>query len=209
MRIPLLVPVVALTVAQPSAYAQVGPWGNVKAWTGSLTIEATATGKGPTGSWGSTMTYKATGPFTISDNAMPDGAHMRWPMLGAEDVSDPQKVASASTRWQSRVTGHFEAKGVDEAMRPFSVTCDADHQQLAKVEVSINATEPTFFLWVTAPAAQFKCRGPAGSPTPGGLPQADFELTGPRGTPGPVSGTKTFTVASTTIKVSFDMAPAK
>lgn len=194
MRRCLLAASAALTVAQGSAFAQ-GAWGTVKSWTGTMTIEATDTRK--QGSFSSKMTYKATGPFTISDDALPDGSHVMWPMPNAE-------------RWQARVVASYAAKGVGELGDPYSVTCAADNQKAAMVGVMIDPRAPKYVLSVTAPAAKFKCSGYQEGWQPNApIPQTAFQLTGPRGAPGPVSGTKVFTVLTTTIQVSFTMAPRR
>jgi hypothetical protein len=196
----------ALTLAQGIAVAQ-GSWGKVKSWTGTVTIEATDSQKGENSS--STMTYKATGGFTITDDMLPDGSHMQWPMPGVETLSDPKRAETAYDRWQSQVVASYEANGIGETGKPFTVKCSADNRQAARVGVTINPSEPTYVFEVSPPEAKFKCSTPDGSPPNGRLRQSNFRLTGPRNAPGPVSGTKSFTVGTTTIKVTFNMSPSR
>lgn len=194
-----------LTLATGIAVAQ-GAWGNVKSWTGTVTIEATDAGKGP---WGtSTMTYRATGDFKISDDMMPDGAHMQWPMPGVEAMSDPKQAETVYDRWNARVVASYEARGVDESGNPFTVKCTADNAELSRVGVTIHPTEPTYVFEVTAPPAQFKCNTTNRNPN-ANLRQVSYRLTAPRKAPGPVTNTKTFTVGTGTVKVTYNMAPSR
>jgi hypothetical protein len=73
--------------------------------------------------------------------------------------------------------------------------------------VTINPVAPTYVVQVVAPDPLFKCTGQV--PTTNALQQMNFQLTGARGAPGPVSGTETFTVGTSTIKVSYNMAPSR
>ena len=195
-----------LRLAPATALAQ-GPWGNVKSWTGTMTIEATDLDKSETGS--SKMTYRATGEFTIVDDMLPDGSHMQWPMPSVETLSDPKQAESANARWQSRVVASYDAKGLDEQGGPWSVTCTADNKQASLVGVTINPTAPTYVMEVEAPQAVFRCTGATHSAPNGRLRQVHFRLSGPRGEPGPVSGTETFTVETSKITVTYRMAPSK
>jgi hypothetical protein len=198
---------VAAAIMLPQDVEAQGPWGNVKSWTGTVTIEAIDTRKGEIIS--STMNYKASGKFTISDDMMPDGSHVMWPMPSAEAMSDPKKMAAANEAWQTRVIATYDAKLANESGgQPASVKCAADNQQSMQIGVGISPTEPTYFLSVTAPEALFKCTGGTHGLNPPRLQQSSFRLTGPRGAPGKVSGTKTFTAGTSTIKVTYDMAPA-
>jgi hypothetical protein len=194
-----------LALAPGIAVAQ-GSWGKVKSWTGNVTIEATDVDKGEMGS--STMTYKATGDFTISDDMLPDGSHMQWPMPGVETLSDPKRAETAYDRWQTHVVASYERSGVNEIGKPFSVKCTADNRQASKVGVTINPTEPTYVFEVSPPEAKFKCSGPEAPPN-GRLRQANFRLTAPRKAPGPHSGTKTFTAGTSTITVTYNMGPSR
>jgi hypothetical protein len=202
----ILILAAVLTLARGTAIAQY-EWAHVKSWAGSVTIEATDAQKGELGS--STMTYKATGDFTISDNMLPDGAHMQWPMPSAEEMSDPKRAAAAYERWQSRVVAKFEFKGINELGQPFTVTCTADNPQPTMISVAVDPTKTEYVVAVTAPRALFKCSGPEVARPNGSLRQETFELRGPRGAPGRINGTKTFTVGTSTIKVTYTMAPSK
>jgi hypothetical protein len=199
-----------LTLAPGIAVAQ-GSWGNVKSWKGTVTVEATDVQKreGAALTLSATMTYKATGEFTISDDMLPDGSHMQWPMPSVEAMSDPKRAETVYDRWQSQVVASYEANGLDESRNPFTVRCTADNQQPAKVGVTVQPTEPKYFFEVSPPKAQFKCSGESGRFPNGRLPQASFRLTGTRKEPGPVSGTQTFTVGTATIKVTYNMSPSK
>jgi hypothetical protein len=196
----------ALTLSQGIALAQ-GSWGAVKSWTGTVTIEATDNRKGEGGS--STMTYKATGDFTISDDMMPDGSHMQWPMPSVEAMSDPKQRETVYDRWQAHVVASYESNGKNEAGQSVSVKCAADNRKASRLGLTINPTEPTYVLQVSAPEALFKCTDPSFGAPNGGLQQESFSLTGPRKAPGPVSGSQTFTVGTSTIKISFTMAPTR
>lgn len=196
----------ALTLAPGIAVAQ-GSWGNVRAWTGSVTIEATDTRKGEGVT--SKMTYKATGDFKITDDMMPAGSHMQWPMPSVEAMSDPKQAETVYDRWQAHVVASYEANGINESGSPFTVKCTADNRKASRLGLTIHPTEPTYVFEVTPPEAKFQCSGPSG-PTPNGrLQQANFRLTGPRKAPGPISDTKTFTVGTSTIKVTYNVAPSK
>ena len=206
MRTSLLTLTAALTLAQGIAVAQ-GLWGNVKSWTGTVTIEANDAEKVEGSS--STMTYKATGDFKITDDMMPEGSHMQWPMPSVQTLTDPKKAETAYDRWQAHVVASYERNAVDEQGKPFTVKCTADNQKASRVGVTINPTGPTYVFEVDAPDAQFKCTGPPGSTPNGKLRQTHFRLTGPRKAPGPHGDTKTFTVGTTNIKVTYKMAPSR
>jgi hypothetical protein len=210
MRASILTLAAALSMVPSFARAQgPGPWGNVKSWTGSVTIEATQSVKREDG-FTSTMSYKATGPVTLTDGALGDGDHVQWPMPNPESLADPAKAGSAFTPWKAHITGTYQAKGVDEGGKPFAITCSADGAELARVFMAINPMDDTYTFQVNAPPIQFKCSKPDGPHPTFNLPQAAFELRGgPRGQPHPVSGEKTFTTGNATIKVSYSMAPAK
>jgi hypothetical protein len=179
----------------------------VKSWTGTVTIEATDSRKGEGGS--STMTYTATGDFKISDDMMPDGSHMQWPMPSVEAMSDPKQRETVYDRWQAHVVASYESSGKNEAGQIVTVRCAADNRKASKVGLTSNPTQPTYLLQVSAPEALFKCTDPSFSTPNGGLQQESFSLTGPRKAPGPVNGTQTFTVGTSTIKISFSMAPTR
>lgn len=197
-----------LTLAGDVAIAQF-EWANVKSWTGSVTIEATDVRKGEgVLANSSKMTYKATGDFTISDDQLPDGAHMQWPMPSIEAMTDPKRAETAFARWESRVVASYESKGVNENGQPFTVTCTADNRQPAGVGLAVDPGKPEYVVSVSSPPAQFKCSGPFGAPS-GNLQQVAFELRGPRGAPGRINGTKTFSAGTSTIKVTYTMTPAK
>src|SRR5690606_22216665 len=205
MRAPVLTIAVLLTLAPGPAAAQ-GPWGRVKAWTGSVTVEATENHKFPT--YTSTTTYQATGEFTASDDALGDGDHVMWPMVNPELASDPAKYAASQTPWQARVAASYEAAGKDLEGNAFSTKCTADNQKAASV--GIIATGEDYVFSVTLPEAVFKCTTTGSGPTPNGrFHQATLQFGGPQGQPGPVTGTKTFTIGAKVIKVSFTMKPVK
>ena len=187
MRTPGLMVAAALTLGQGMAAAQ-GAWGSVKSWSGTVTIEATD----------KRLNYKATGDFTISDDVLPDGSHVMWPM----------PASAASEHWRARVVASYEAKTVSESGDPIVVSCKADNQKASRVGVTIDPRAPKYVFSVSAPEAIYKCSGNGPKPN-SRLPQTDFQVTGPRGAPGQVSGTEVFTVGMTTIKVSFTMAPSR
>src|SRR5687767_5809388 len=173
---------VAALVALTRGVEAQGPWGNVKSWTGSVTIEVVDSRKGEAMS--SEMKYTATGGFTISDDMLPDGSHVMWPMPGAEAMSDPQKMAAATDAWQSHVVATFQATVPNESGgAPATVTCSADNKAASQVALTINP--------------------------PVSIQPPTFKLTGARGAPGAVSGTQTFTVGTSIIKVTYNMAPSK
>lgn len=207
MRTPTLTLAVLLSLVPGTATAQ-SPWGSVKAWTGSVTVEATESRKFAT--YSSTMTYKATGEFTAADDVMGDGDHVMWPMPNPELASDPAKYAAAQTPWQARVAASYEASGKDLDGNPFSTRCMADNQKATVVGVITSANDYVFS--VSVPDAVFTCTktGTGTAPTPNGrVHQATLQLRGPQPQPGPVNGTKTFTVGDMVIKVSFAMKPVK
>lgn len=207
MRTPTLTVAALLTLVPATATAQ-GPWGRVKAWTGSVTVEATENHKFPNHT--STTTYQATGEFTASDDALGDGDHVMWPMANPELAADPAKYAASQTPWQARVVASFEAAGKDLEGNPFNTKCTADNQKAASV--GIMATGEDYVFSVTLPEAVFKCTttGSGSGPTANGrFHQATLQLGGPQGQPGPVTGTKTFTIGDKVIKVSFTMKPVR
>ena len=200
--------IAALTLHSVGMLAQ-GPWGNVKSWTGTITIEATDTVKNQFGV--ATLTYKATGPFTAADEMMPDGSHMQWPMPGVETLSDPNKAKTAYDVWQARVVATYNFKGVDEMGKPTTLSCSADHQAPSRAGVTVNPTADEYVFVVTAPEADFTCsdKTKKRNLSTGPLRKSSLRLTGPRGAPGQVNNTKDFTIETTTAKVTFNMAPAK
>lgn len=207
MRTPTLTLAALLTLLPATAAAQ-GPWGKVKAWTGSVTVEATENRKFP--NYTSTLTYKATGEFTASDDALGDGDHVMWPMANPELASDPEKYSATMTPWRARVVASYEATGKDLEGNAFSVRCTAGNQKAASVGVM--ATGEDYVFSVSPPDAVFTCAntGTGSGPTANGrIHQATLQLGGPQGQPGPVTGTKTFTIGEKVIKVSFAMKPVK
>ena len=205
MRIVLLMVAAALMLAPDLAGAQ-DPWSSVKTWAGTVTVDATGGQKGDGYSW--KLTYKATGNFAATDDMLPDGNHVQWPMPGVETMTDPKKVGTAYDTWQAHVTARLEAQWVDEMGEPHSKSCAADYQKPAKVGVLIQPMAPTYAVSVTAPEMNFTCTGHDGGPGPGKyLQQAPFNVPGQRGAPGPVNGTKTFNVEPYTVTVSYQMAP--
>lgn len=208
MRITVLT-LAGLVLVQDIAAAQ-GSWGRVKAWTGTATVEATETRKFAT--YGATLTYKATGDFTISDDALGDGDHIMWPMPNPESAGDPVKYAAAYEPWQARVTASYDASGKDMEGNSFNTKCLADGQKAARLGVSANPGTSDYVLSVSLPDAVFKCSttGTGSGPSPNGrVHQPALQVTGPMGEPGPVTGTKTFTVGDKVIKVTFTMKPVK
>jgi hypothetical protein len=204
----LILAVGAAVTLSPNITVAQGEWGNVKSWTGTVTI--VATDNQAVGNMTSKMTWKASGPFTITDGMMPAGAHMQWPMPGVEEMSDPKKAETAYDRWQARVVASYEQEGLDEQGKPYAYKCTADNQQAARFGVTINPMAPTYVVNVSPPVAIFKCSGAgAHAPPNGHLQMVGFELTGPRGVPGPKSGTKTFNASTQTITVSYSMGPTK
>lgn len=206
MRISALTFAAAFTLAPGTAIAQF-EWANVKSWSGNLTIEATDVRKGEGSS--SRMTYKATGDFKLADDQLPDGAHMQWPMPSIEEMTDPKRAETAFDKWQSRVVATYEFNGLDEVGKPFTVTCTADNRQPGKVGLGVDPGKPEYVVSVNSPPAQFKCSGPDGFKPGPNLQQVAFELRGKRGAPGPINGTKTFTAGTSTIKITYSMAPSK
>lgn len=203
MRTCLMTVVATLTLAGGPAVAQ--DWSNVKSWTGTVKIEASETKK--QANFSSTMTYRATGDFTISDDALPAGSHVQWPFPNPEKLTDPNALQAAYERWQSHVVASYEAKGVDENGEAFAVTCAADNRQTSRIGVASGPMAPNYVVNVSAPDASFKCSGRG--PTPDKhLPQRDFELNGPKA-PGPVTVTKVFNVLTTNIKIAVAMAPSR
>lgn len=197
----------ALTLTWSTALAQ-DPWADVKSWSGTVTIEATdkRTGEAAT----ATLTYTATGAFTIVDEAMPDGAHMQWPMPGPETLSDPAQAAAAFERWQARVVARFEFRGTNEMGEPLTTTCAADSRVRSGVGVAIDPTNDEYVFSVTPPSPEFTCeQSSAAVGSTGFLLRSAFSLRGPRGEPGQVSNTQTFTIETTTVTVSFTMTPTK
>jgi hypothetical protein len=207
MRTIVLLGAAGLMLVQDMAGAQ-DPWSSVKTWAGTVTVEATGSEKGESYSW--SQTYKATGAFKATDDMLPDGNHVQWPMPSVETMTDPSKAATAYQTWQAHVTARYEAKWADEMGRPRSKTCAADHAQPAAVGVLIQPMAPTYSVSVTAPEMKFKCTGDEGGPVPGKyLQQPPFNVPGQRGAPAPVSGSKTFAVGHHTVTVSYEMAPSK
>ena len=203
-------PIVASLVALASSTVLwQGPWGNVKSWTGTVDIEATDTRKSEFGA--ATLTYRATGPFTIADDMLPDGAHMQWPMPSPETLADPTRAAAAYERWRAHVTARYDFKGFNEMGQPVTLTCTADNQLRSGVAVAINPMAPEYTFQVTAPDPEFTCsdKSTKQNLNTGFLRRGALEITGPRGDPGQVTGTKTFTIETTTVKVTFTMAPTK
>ncbi len=206
MRSHLLLAALALVLAPRAVTAQ-GPWGNVQAWTGTITIEAADSGATQGGRW--TLTYKATGPVTLADNMMPEGSHMLWPMAGAEDLSDPKKLEAMQKPWLARVTGRYEARGVDETGHAYSQSCVADTTVATPAGLTIDPANPTYVFQITPPRVKFACSGPPGTPTPVLNLPGSVSLTGPRGDPGPVRGTQRFTTTRMLTNVSFQLEPRK
>lgn len=205
MRIVLLMVAAALLLVQDLAGAQ-DPWSSVKTWAGSVTVDATGSQKGEGYSW--KLTYKATGNFAATDDMLPDGNHVQWPMPSVETMTDPNKVATAYDTWQAQVTARLEAQWADEMGQSHSKSCAAEYVKPARVGVLIQPMAPTYAVSVTAPEMNFTCTGDDGGPGPGTyLQQPPFNVPGQRGAPGPVSGTKTFNVEPYTVTVSYKMAP--
>jgi hypothetical protein len=132
-------------------------------------------------------------------------------MPNPEAMTDPKRAAAAFDRWQARVTASYDFKGVNEMGQSHTVKCVADSQILSNVAVTINPTGPEYIFQVMAPDAEFKCsdQSTKRNLNTGFLRRGPLELTGPRGEPAQVTNTKTFSIETTTIKVSFAMAPSR
>ena len=201
-----LLTVLGLTDA--SSLAAQGAWGKVRAWAGTVTIEITQQEKTETSSW--VFTYRATGDFRISDDALPDGDHMQWPMPNPEAMTDPAKVQAAYKPWQARAVATYEFKGVDEAGQAVTARCTADELQASSLGVISDPAAPKFILQVTAPHPKYSCTGEWAQMVTVPRPQqAAYSLGGPRGEPGPVTGTQTFTEGARRSTVTYKFAPAK
>jgi hypothetical protein len=196
----------ASALAATSAALAQEPWMNVRSWSGTVTVEVTDTRKNE--SYSSKTTFRAAGPFTISDDMLPAGNHVQWPMPGVEVLSDPAKAQTAWDTWQAHLTGTHETKGADESGKPFSGTCTADEGKASKVSLAIDPTSAGYVFHVSVPQADFTC--PPRIPPPGAyLQQVEFDLKGEHRTPGRLSGSKIFPAANGTVKVSYEMAPSK
>ncbi len=209
MRTMVFTVAAGLTLVHGIAAAQ-GSWGRVKTWTGTATAEATETRKFAT--YTATLTYKATGDFTISDDALGDGDHIMWPMPNPESASDPAKYAAAYEPWQARVTASYEASGKDMEGGSFNTKCQADGQKAARLGVVASPGTSDYVFEISLPDAVFRCTttGTGSGPSHSGrVHQAALRITGPQGEPGPVTGTKTFTFENMIIKATFSMKPAK
>ena len=154
MRTVQLVIATALMLALDFAGAQ-DPWSSVKTWAGTVTVDATGSQKGEGYSW--KLTYKATGNFSATDDMLPDGNHVQWPMPGVETMTDPKKVGTAYDTWQAHVTARLEAQWLDEMGQSKRKSCTADYQKPAKVGVLIQPMSPTYAVSVTAPEMNFTC----------------------------------------------------
>jgi hypothetical protein len=195
--------IIALALAHAPLSAQ-GPWGTVKTWTGTVTIEATETTTGP-GDLYHKMTYKATGSFTITDDMMPDEYHMQWPMLSAENPpADPE---AAYKRWQAHVVGGTEGRYADERGTKVNRTCRGEKTEAMRLGLTIDPTKDNFVLQFQAPRVALTCTG--GSSAQGSLRKESLQIIGQRGNPGTKTGTETITVDAMTIKVSYSFAPAR
>jgi hypothetical protein len=200
---PALILAAALLLAQNAVMAQF-EWANVKAWKGTVTIEMTDDRSKAPAVW--KLTYKATGEVLLTDDMMPEGSHMQWPMPSVEAMTDPARREHVYDTWQSRVTAKLDSKGLDEMGAPYAYSCTADNKIPEKVGLAVSPSDTKYVLTVSLPDAKYTCTGPHGSP-PAGLPQEAFQLKGERKAPGPISGSQTFTVVSATIKITYNLAP--
>jgi hypothetical protein len=198
-------PLIALMLA-PAPLAAQGPWGTVKTWNGTITIEATETVPQEDGLYHK-MTYQATGSFSITDDMMPDGYHMQWPMVNPEHP--PADREAAYKRWQVHVVGGTEARYVDDRGTKFTVTCQGEKSEAMLVGLTVNPSNDEFVLQFAAPRVSLTCTGGEGGAAESFLRQENFSLTGQRGTPGTKTGSQTFTVDPMTIKVTYSLSPAR
>jgi hypothetical protein len=164
-----------LTLAPGIAVAQ-GSWGNVKTWKGTVTVEATDVQKreGAALTLSATMTYKATGEFTISDDMLPDGSHMQWPMPSVEAMSDPKRAETVYDRWQSQVVvPRSERTGREPESLHGQVHCRQPAAGPRSVSPS-TPTEPKYFVEVSPPMVHSRL-GDSGRFPNGRLPQASSD----------------------------------
>ncbi len=209
MSIRLTLTATLALLASSVAIAQ-DAWNDVKSWSGTVTIEGTDARSSSIGIYSQKTTYKATGKFTITDSMMPDGMHMMWPTGGAEEMADPKLALAASLGWQAQVEASLEGtREVSSTGTMAAYQCSVKTLHPSSVGLTAQFGAPTYALNISLPRPEFQCTGSTTEALPIDLGQTEFKFTGPRGKVGPISGTKTFTTESGTIKVAFTLAPAR
>ena len=195
-----------ITVAAVSAavlLAQGMPYGTVKSWTGTMTIEGKET------KTGETLTFSATGNFTISDDLMPAGARSSWPMPNpAATGGDPQKMAAAFQRWAAHVVVHHQVQGKDELGQPIQFSCNGDETHQAKVSFIATPGAPNSILEIESPKMErAACTGSEKGTHQYALPQTSYSLQIPFVSPAAtLSGTKDFP-GPMAVKITYKLTP--
>lgn len=210
MRRPLTLVFSALVLSAIPLLAQGLPYGNVKTFAGDVTLEGKrVTTPGWSGRGTTTEEIRATGSVRLTDDAMPDGGHMTWPMISpAAMASNP----AGMKQWRAQVT--FTA--TDAAPRDNAhalaqnITCSFTGLVQATVALAAPPGGRVHTLGATLDNLKARCTGTdelgqkVNEEREFNVPQVSTQ--GPA--PGAVSGSKTLNESGWNLKLTYALAPA-
>jgi hypothetical protein len=129
---------------QAATAQSVYPFGEVRAWSGTLTVE----GHGDSES--RLPSYIATGNFTLTDEMMPEGNHWQWPFPQTAGLTDPQAIEDAYRKWNAKVTYRAQVKFKD-AVSQANYSCTAEETHPARFQFIAGMGMPYFMMSVELP----------------------------------------------------------
>jgi hypothetical protein len=180
-------------------------FGNVKAWVGTITIDATQSRQ--EAGQRETTTITASGEFVIADEAMPAGAHQQWPLPNPASAGDGQKYMEGFKRWAARATVAHELKGVDELGQPVSRTCAAEQTVTRKVQLIAGFMMPHYELTIEPPYfTDVPCRGNEFAQRRTFGLGREIVLRLPATAP-PLTGSQTLSLEGMTVRVTYKLTP--
>lgn len=204
--------IAASLVSAVPLLAQGPPYGGVKTFAGDVTLEAKAVfTPGWSGRGSRIEELKAIGPVRLTDDAMPDGAHMTWPMLA------PAAMASnlaGMKQWRATVTFTVsDTAPKDNAhMGAQNIQCKFSGMMTGIVSLAAPAAGRMYVLNAHLGALKARCTG---TNEDGQAVSEDREFEGPpaavvQGTaPGQVNGTKQADQDDWKIKLVYNLAPVR
>lgn len=194
----------AALVLATGLLAQGGPYASVKAFVGSVTLQAQRESSDRTYSFKETL--QAEGPVEIRDAMMPDGGHFTWPMI------KPNDPASGGTGWRAtvRYSSTKTEAGNGAAMPGTSVTCSATEEAQWGV---VLAAPPGLGKYVLALSPRglkaVACKGSEQGQTVNKTEPLsvldEMKLEGKA--PGPIGGGQTLTVKDWKVTVKYSLSP--
>jgi hypothetical protein len=195
-----------LSAALPANAQDMFPYGKVRAWTGTITVEVVE----KTSEY--VLTYKASGKAALVDEMYPDGGHYQWPAPGAANLSDPKAAEDAYRCWLADASLKRHVRYKDEVSSA-DYECDWKASRKAKVLLVAGMGMKEYKLALDLPfPAKLTCTGMRDGADYSQeedfrLKPPSVEVTGPIKPGASISGTKEMTEGEAKIKVTYSLAP--